>query len=67
MLMGGLLWRSFTAQMQALLARLDKMEASIARLHTFATLDQLASMGNRFDERIGDLRERVRVLESKSD
>lgn len=44
--------------------RLDTIEEAIENLHKFATTEQLGSMGNRFDDRIGDLRERVKVLEA---
>lgn len=54
------IWRSIAR-------RLDKIEAAIADLHKFATSAQLSSMGDRFDERVADLRERVRVLEAKNE
>lgn len=57
-----------------MLGRLDKIEGAQAvtnevlkRLTDFATKEALSSMGNRFDERVGNLRERVAVLESKEE
>lgn len=58
--MGWWIWRQLSR-------RLDKIEAAIEGLHRFATLDQLGSMGDRFDERIGGLRERVARLEGERD
>jgi len=56
--MGVWLWKNLSK-------RLDKIETAIDGLHKYATVDQLGSMGNRFDERIGGLRERVARLEGE--
>lgn len=58
--MGVWIWRQLSR-------RLDKIEAAIEGLHKYATTEQLGSMGDRFDERIGGLRERVARLEGERD
>lgn len=55
--MGMWIWKNLSK-------RLDKIETAISELHKFATIEQLGSIGDRFDERIGNLRERVSVLEA---
>ncbi len=55
--MGAWIWKNLSK-------RLDTIERAIDNLHQFATIEALGNMGNRFDERIGNLRERVSVLEA---
>lgn len=50
---------------RSLWKRLERIETAIEQLHKFATVEQLGSMGNRFDERVANLRERVSVIESR--
>ncbi len=54
--MGGLLWRAFAH-------RLDKIESAVSLLGSFATKESLSNMGNRFDERTGEQRERLALVE----
>lgn len=65
LIMGGYIWRSLTSRFDKMESAIEKLQEAVSKLHTYATVDQLGSMGNRLDERIADLRERVRVLEAK--
>ncbi len=65
----GAIWLLFKSQFAQILARFDRLEKTVEGLttqsHKVATVEQLGNMGNRMDDRIGDLRERMRVVESK--
>ncbi len=53
--MGAWIWKNLSK-------RLDTIETAINELHKFATLDQLGTMGNRFDERNRDTSEKIGAL-----
>lgn len=57
--MGGFIWRGFAK-------RLDKIDDALTILPKLATKEELGNMGNRFDERHSNVRERLAVLEATS-
>jgi hypothetical protein len=55
--MGAWIWKNLSR-------RFDKIEMDLSVLPKLATKDELGNMGNRFDDRVGNLRERVGILEA---